>query len=133
MIRAIMNSSTYQLSSRTDRFNASDEKYFSHTGVRLLGAEQLLDAICAAAGTSEKFSGLPIGFRAAQLADGEYQNAFLNAFGRPARAMACECERDTETNFAQALHLVGGAEVEEKVRSATGRAAQLAGGSLAPG
>jgi hypothetical protein len=132
LIKTILGSSTYQLSSEPNPWNAEDEQYFSHARVRLLGAEQLLDAVCAASGASESFRGLPPGFRAAQVPDGEYQNDFLNAFGRPARAMACECERDMETNFTQALHLTGGEVVESKIRSESGSVAKLVSANATP-
>jgi hypothetical protein len=125
LIRTIMKSRTYQLSSQTRPSNSEDDKYFSHSRVRLLGAEQLLDAIVAATGTAEKFPGCPLGTPAAALPDGEYQHPFLEAFGRPARAMACECERDGDTNLVQALLLVGGRVVQDKIHSDTGRVARL--------
>lgn len=125
MIGAIMKSRTYQLSSQTTASNAEDDKYFSHARVRLLGAEQLLDAIGSATGTPEKFPGWPVGTPAVALADGEYQHSFLEAFGRPARAMACECERGNDTTLIQALQLVGGRVVQEKIHSDRGRVAHL--------
>jgi hypothetical protein len=39
--------------------------------------------------------------------------------------MACECERDGDTNLGQALQLVGGAVVQSKIRSDDGRVARL--------
>jgi hypothetical protein len=39
--------------------------------------------------------------------------------------MACECERDTDTNFSQALQLVGGKTVQNKLKSDKGRVATL--------
>ncbi len=125
LIRTIMRSHTYQLSSKPTPTNRDDEKYFSHARIRLLQAEQLLDAVASATGMAEKFPGLPLGTPAVALPDGEYKHPFLEAFGRPARAMACECERDPETNLGQALHLVGGRVVQDKIRSDTGRVAQL--------
>src|SRR5262249_24487773 len=120
-----MRSRTYQLSSQTSASNAEDDKYFSHARVRLMGAEQLLDAIVSATGTTEKFPGLPAGTPAVALADGEYHHPFLEAFGRPARAMACECERGSDTTLAQALQLVGCRLVQDKIHSDQGRIARL--------
>lgn len=130
LIRTILNSSTYQLSSQTTPTNDHDVRYFSHTQVRLLGAEQLLDAVCTAAETSEQFPGYPLGTTSIELPDGEYKHPFLEAFGRPARALACECERDTNTNLIQALHLVSGRFMHQKIRSDQGRAARLSASSL---
>jgi hypothetical protein len=125
LIRTIMQSRTYQLSWQTTPTNADDDSYFSHAKVRLPRAEALLDAISSATGSPEKFPEFPLGTTAAELPDGEYKHPFLEAFGRPARAMACECERDTDTNFSQALQLVGGKTVQNKLRSDNGRVAKL--------
>jgi hypothetical protein len=130
LIRTIMNSRVYQLSSRQTSTNADDERNFARHPVRRLAAEQLLDAICDATGVPEKFPAAPPGTPAARLPDGEYKHPFLEAFGRPARAMACECERDPDTTLGQALHLVGGKTIDEKVRSASGRAATLAASQM---
>jgi len=46
ILKTILMSRTYQRSSRTNDLNRSDEKLFSHSRVRMLSAEQLLDAIC---------------------------------------------------------------------------------------
>jgi hypothetical protein len=125
LIRTILRSRTYQLTSRTTPTNAADGKYFSHAQVRLLQAEQLLDAISSATGVAERFPGFPLGRSAVSLPDGEHKHPFLEAFGRPARAMACECERESDTSLVQALFLVGGRVVHDKVRSENGRVAQL--------
>jgi Protein of unknown function (DUF1553)/Protein of unknown function (DUF1549) len=125
LIRTILRSRTYQLSSRPAAGNADDDRCFSHARVRLLQAEQLLDAVTSAAGAAEKFPGLPLGTPAVDLPDGEYKHPFLEAFGRPARAMACECERDADTNLTQALQLIGGRMVQNKIHSDQGRVVQL--------
>ncbi len=125
LIATIMKSRTYQLSAHPTATNEEDDKYFSHAGVRLLRAEALLDAIAQATGVPEKFPSLPLGTPAARLPDGEYKHPFLEAFGRPARAMACECERDTDTNLSQALHLIGGLPIHKQLASDSGRIAKL--------
>ena len=47
ILRLILNSRTYQLSSRTNRFNERDGRLFSHALARPMTAEPLLDAICS--------------------------------------------------------------------------------------
>src|SRR5260370_4899073 len=69
LIRTIMKSRTYQLIPRTTATNAEDDKYFSHARVRLMGAEELLDAIVSATGAAEKVPGFPPGTPAVALAD----------------------------------------------------------------
>jgi hypothetical protein len=125
-IRLIAGSRTYQASSQTTANNAGDEKYYSHAPVRLLQSEQLIDAICQATEVPERYPDFPLGTPAVALADGEYKHPFLEAFGRPVRASACECERDAQTNLSQALQLVSGPVVQGKVHSDAGRAARLA-------
>jgi hypothetical protein len=92
----------------------------------MLSAEQLLDAISQVTGVPERFAGLPLGMRASELPDGEYYHRFLRTFGQPQRSSACECERESDTTLAQALHLVGGRVVHNKLRSPDGRVERLA-------
>jgi hypothetical protein len=131
-LRTILNSATYQLSSATNRFNEQDETYFSHYRVRQLPAEQLLDAICQVTGVPEPFKGMPLGTRASQLPDGELFHPFLKAFGKPARAIECECERENDATLEQALLLEGGRLIHEKLRSEKGLAARLAASKASP-
>ncbi|MCI0700003.1 MAG: DUF1553 domain-containing protein [Planctomycetia bacterium] len=125
LVKTIMKSRTYQLSAQPNDFNRDDNKYFSHTVTKLLTAEQLLDAICDFTALPEKFAGLPLGTRAIQLPDGEVNHPFLKAFGQPARELACECERESDGNLAQALQLINGPTVNEKVRNPNNRLGKL--------
>ena len=66
-----------------------------------------------------------------QLPDNQFDSYFLNVFGRPDGASACECERKSEANLAQCLHLFNSTEILEKVGGSSktrssSRAAQLA-------
>ena len=130
LVRTVMRSRTYQLSAQPTETNKDDAKYFSHAVTKLLTAEQLLDALCDVAGVPEKYAGLPAGTRAVQLPDGEVNHPFLKTFGQPARELACECERESDGNLAQALQLINGPTVNEKVRDPNNRLAKLLGGKL---
>jgi len=132
LIRQVLQSRTYQQSATTNPLNADDNLYFSHALTRLLPAEVLLDAISTVTGTSTSFDGLPKGARATQIPDGKMENPFLKTFGRPARELACECERESESNLSQALQLIGGETVNGKLRDEHGRMAQLAKSGKAP-
>ncbi len=125
LVRTIMNSRTYQLSAVPNETNREDTKYFSHAVTKLLTAEQLLDALCDVTSVPEKFAGLPAGTRAIQLIDGEVNHPFLKAFGQPARELACECERESDGNLGQALQLINGPTVNEKVRNPSNRLGSL--------
>jgi hypothetical protein len=116
LIRTIMNSRTYQLSSKANKFNEDDSKYFSHAVTRLHTAEQLFDALCQVTEVPEKFAGFPLGTRAVQLPDGDANHPFLKAFGQPARELACECEREGDSNLGQALQLINGPAVNDRLR-----------------
>ena len=132
LIRSILLSRTYGLSARTNPLNVDDSQYFSHAYTKLLPAEVLLDAISAVTGTSTAFEGLPAGTRATQIPDGKMDNPFLKTFGRPARELACECERESDSNLSQALQLIGGATVNGKLRDDNGRMAILAKSPKSP-
>lgn len=125
VLRTIMNSRVYQLSSRTNDFNKNDELYNSHAATRLLAAEQLLDALCAVTAMPEQFPGMPLGTRATELADPPTDNYFLKVFGQPQREMACQCERSSESNLSQALQMINGPVVHNKLRDDKGRIAKL--------
>jgi hypothetical protein len=125
LIRTIMNSRTYQLSAQTNEFNKDDNKYFSHAVTKLLTAEQLFDALCQVTEVPEKFAGYPLGTRAVQLPDGETNHPFLKTFGQPARELACECEREGDSNLAQALQLINGPAVNDRLRNANNRIGKL--------
>jgi hypothetical protein len=125
LIRVIMNSRTYQLSAETNKYNADDNKYFSHAVTKLLTAEQLLDAICTVTEVPEKFPGMPLGTRAVQLPDGDPTNPFLKTFGQPARELACECERESDSNLAQSLQLINGPTINDRLRNPNNRIGRL--------
>jgi hypothetical protein len=67
VMRLILNSRTYQLSSRTVPDNETDTRFYSHYYARRLPAEVLLDGIAAATGVPNGFQGYPLGTRAVQL------------------------------------------------------------------
>jgi hypothetical protein len=125
VMRTIMQSRTYQLSARKNDFNKDDEIYFSHANTRMLTAEQLLDAICSVTNVPERFTGLPVGTRAVELPDPPTDNYFLKIFGQPQREMACQCERSTDSNLSQALQMINGPVVHNKLRDDLGRIPQM--------
>lgn len=128
LIRTIMASRVYQFSSQRNQFNEDDEIYFSHATTRMLTAEQLLDAICAVTGVKEDFAGMPAGTCAVDLVDPPEGHKFLQVFGQPQRELPCECERSTDSNLSQALQLINGPTVHNKLRSETGLVHQMISG-----
>lgn len=132
LVRTICTSSTYQLSAEPNDYNANDKQSFSRYYPKRLNAEVLLDAIDSVTGSPTKFNGLPEGTRAVQLPDTNVNSYFLQVFGRPDGASACECERSGEANLAQSLHLLNSSDVQNKLTNGNGRAAQLAGNKDLP-
>lgn len=126
LVRTIVLSRTYQLSSEPNEFNADDKQNFSRFGPTRLSAEVLFDALHQVTATSQSFAGLPPGTRATQLPDPSIGPYFLKVFGQPQADTACECERSQKANLAQSLHLLNSSDVQAKIASETGRAAQLA-------
>src|SRR4029453_16651782 len=55
LMRTIANSRAYQTSIETNEWNASDRDNFSHAFPRRLAAEELMDAVSAAAGVRANF------------------------------------------------------------------------------
>ena len=108
LMRAILNSRTYQLSSATRPGNETDTRFHSHYYARRLPAEVMLDAISDAVGSPERFDGYPLGVRAVQVPDPGSNSYFLRTFGRSDRVTACACERSAEVSLPIVLHLIGG-------------------------
>ena len=115
LVRDICNSRTYQLSAVTNPTNELDEAYFSHAYVRRLRAEVLLDSITRITGTEDRFNQSPPGTRAVQIHTGEVSTYFLTTFGRAPRETPCSCEVNREANLSQALHLVNGDTITQKI------------------
>jgi hypothetical protein len=134
LIRTILNSRAYQLSSSVAPGNEADATnvHFTRYTVRRLTAEQVADAADSATGTREKYVGLPTGTRAIQLPDPKVRSYLLDVFGRPPRQISCECERTATPNIAQALHLLNGDTLNKKIADPTGRVEQLLNAKTPP-
>jgi hypothetical protein len=115
LVRDICTSRTYQLSTRANESNALDDRNFARASIRRIRAEVLLDCISQVTETKDKFPGLPRGSRAVEIADGAYNSFFLTTFGRATRETVCSCEVKTEPNLSQALHLLNGNTVQNKI------------------
>ncbi len=118
LVRFVVSSRTYQLTSATTPGNATDGRFYSHYSARRLPAEVLLDAISAATGSREKFDGYPDGVRAIQIPDPGSHSAFLKMFGSSERVTACACERNGDVTLPQLLSLQNG-ELPNKVKYGT--------------
>lgn len=134
LVRHILNSRTYQLSATPNGTNAADETHFSRALVQPLEAEQLLDAVTTALGTTVKFPGYPAGMRAGELPaptqSGKRNEAtngsrFLKVFGKPDRLLTCECERSEDPGMLQAFQLMTGELLHAQLKAADNRLGRM--------
>ncbi|MFM2095325.1 MAG: hypothetical protein RIS70_2449 [Planctomycetota bacterium] len=126
LILTITASQTYQRNSQPNATNELDEQNYSRALLKRIDAEVLMDAVCQVTGIEEKYEGVPSGYRAIQLWDSEVEHYFLKLFGRPTRKTACECERNSEPNVGQVLHVLNSPEIQSKLSHEAGRVRKLA-------
>ena len=120
LMRTIMNSAAYQRSSQANETNAKDEKYYSKYVIKRLPAEAMLDVISQVTAVPTMFPDFAPGTRAVQLPDSRINQYFLKVFGRPVRVTTCECERSSEPTVQQALHIINGETLNQKLRTPGG-------------
>jgi hypothetical protein len=128
LVRVIALSSTYQLNSIPNEYNATDTQNYSHFYPKRMQAEVLLDAIDQVTGATTSFANLPVGTRAIALPDNSYNTSspFLSVFGRPDNSSVCECERVQSSSLGQSLHMLNSADIKSKLSVGGGRADRLA-------
>lgn len=115
LIRTILNSRAYQLSSEPNESNRNDALNYSHFRIRRLPAESLVDAMSEVTGVPEKFGGYPLGTRAMQVYAGG-GGYMLSSFGRLSRDIICE--RESQPDMAQTMHMISGSTIQNKVGKA---------------
>ena len=120
LIRTIMNSSVYQISSEANGTNQSDNVFYSKHIIRRLSGEVILDAMSQVTGSPTAFSGYPAGTRALQLPDTQVKSDFLTSFGRPPRISCDAAERAMDSTVAQALAVINGDTLNKKLSAPEG-------------
>ncbi len=130
LVKTIAKSQTYRLSATPNEFNRHDRQAYARYYPKRLSAEVLFDAVCQVTNSPSNFAGLPSDThaprRAIMLPDESFRSYFLDVFGRPQRLSACECERVTEANLAQVVHLLNSEEVQGKLSRVGGKADEMA-------
>ena len=125
LIRVLVQSQTYQLSSEPTDDNRNDHQNFARYYGRRLPAEVAYDAVDQVTGVRSTFSNMSAEARAVDLPHERFGSYFLDTFDRPKRVSGCECERSTSATLSQVLLLANSDEVEQKLQSASGRVAKL--------
>jgi WD40 repeat protein len=132
LIRTIMRSRAYQLSSTPNDTNAGDTRNFSRHYRRRPSAEVLLDVVSQVTGVREPLQGEAPDGRGVQAWNYRIDSDFLDAFSRPNPSADPPCERDAGGSVVQALHLMNSTRLTGKLADPSGRAAALAGSQLGP-
>jgi hypothetical protein len=133
--REILNSSTYQRSWQPNETNRLDERNFSRAILRRLPAEAIYDALVqATAGADEQAAlvndpvhirGRAIGVSSGYSGTRDEQLYAVYLFGKPAREVACDCERSSEPSLQQTLFLRNDAELQSLIDRKEGWLASL--------
>jgi hypothetical protein len=125
LIRTVATSEAYGLSSAPVPGNEKDARLFSHHRPRPLTAHQMADALAQATDVPNVFAndgrrGKGSARRAIQVADPTTGSPILDAFGRCSRTVACAASPAPTLSLGQALLLIGGGVIQEKVSSLNG-------------
>lgn len=126
IVKTLVNSRVYQLSSAPTDHNKDDRQNFARFYARRLIAEVLLDAVDQTTGTKTRFGNIADSARAVDLPHEGFGSYFLDTFDRPKRVSGCECERSSGATLAQVLLLANSDELENKLADGNGRIAKLA-------
>lgn len=124
--RTILLSRTYQLSSATNDTNKFDRINYSHSYVRPMMAEVVVDVLNSALNVSETFGNdAPAGCRTIEVGASRVTNQqvgyVLRIFGRPPRTTACDCERAMEPGLPQKLFMMADPAIERKLNDPANR------------
>jgi hypothetical protein len=132
LLRTILTSHVYSLSSEPNPTNRGDHRNFSRHYRQRLRAEVLADAICDITETTQTYAGSPAGTRAMQLWTVRTESELLDAFGRPDPNQDPPCERIPESTVVQALHLMNAPAIAAKISDENGRVKRLATSDWSP-
>jgi len=132
LMRTILESRLYQLSSAPNESNLADTRNFSRAYRRRLPAEVLFDAVNTVTGVPDTFGAMPSGSRAMQAWTYKIESQLMDAFSRPNPSSDPPCERDRQMSVVQSLHLMNSRALQSKLSNKSGRARQLADSSSPP-
>lgn len=125
LIRLIATSEAYALDSAPVTGNERDTRLFSHHLPRPLTAHQMADALAQATDIPNRFPNQPAGKRAIEIADPTTTSTILDTFGRCPRTSACSSVATPALSLRQALLLIGGDAIDQKVTALNGYLSNL--------
>lgn len=115
LVRVIVTSRTYQLSSLAWKSNRADSRLYSHALMKSLPAAVFADGVAQVTGVPDVYPGYPEGTRAVQLASPATPSPALDLLGRCGRTQACDESTSGGGGLAQALHLINGSTINDKL------------------
>ncbi|MGV3486722.1 MAG: DUF1549 domain-containing protein [Planctomycetaceae bacterium] len=131
LLKTIVQSHVYSLSSIPNETNAGDARNYSRHYRRLARAEVLADAIADITQQPDDYQGMPPGSRSIEVWTHRVDSDFLDAFGRPDENQDPPCERLPEANMVQALHLMNAPNLNRKLTADASIVTRLAKDEIA--
>jgi len=126
LVRVIVKSHVYQLSSLPNETNSADTRNYSRHYRHRLRAEVLLDSVTLVTGIPQEFEAMPPDSNSRQIWTHRADSLFLDTFGRPDPNQDPPCERTTDSTVVQSLHLMNSEQLYRDVTSDKAFAKQLA-------
>jgi hypothetical protein len=123
LIRLVVTSRTWQLASRGGSTDPAAGRLFARALLKDLPAPVFADAVAQVTGVPDHFAGYPAGTRAVQLVSPATPSTALDVLGRCDRKRSCDASSGTGGGLAQALHLINGSTINDKL--GRGLAAEL--------
>jgi hypothetical protein len=125
LIRMIVSSRTWQLASYGGSSDPAAARLHARAQLKELPAAVFADAVAQVTGVPDSFAGVPAGTRAVQLISPATPSPALDVLGRCERKRACDWSSRSGGGLAQALHLINGSTINDKLLSDLGLAAEL--------
>jgi hypothetical protein len=127
-VRDICNSRVYQFSGTPTPSNVGDTRQFSHAHLRRLRADVLLDSVVAVTGVPRNLPRWPAGTKAIEFyprtvgdtGGPQVGDPFFATFGRSTRGTICACETKSNPTLSQAMHMVVGDTVRDRLAAKDG-------------
>jgi hypothetical protein len=120
VMRLILNSRTYQLSSETVPDNETDTRFYSHYYARRCLRKSCSTALPRPPACRMAFKATPSELARCSSRRPGVGSYFLTLFGRSERVTACACERAGEVTLPQLLHLQNSEDLQRRSPTARG-------------
>lgn len=117
LIRLIASSRTWQLASHGGSADVAAARLFARAQRKPLPAAVFADAVAQVTGVPDVFPGYASGTRAVQIISPATPSPALDVLGRCERKRSCDSSSGTGGGLAQALHLLNGSTINDKLRA----------------